>query len=113
MVLYGSSPDGLSDAGWQFWWQDSPGVPGTSGAEDHFAYSLAIADYGRSGADDLAIGVPGEGAGGTDYAGRVVVMYGNAGGPLDRRHPAAGDRTPRGSRASSASTTDFGWSVTP
>lgn len=112
MVLYGSSPDGLSDTGWQFWWQDSPGVPGASGAEDNFAYSLAIADWGRSGAEDLAIGVPGEGAGGTDYAGRVIVMYGNAGGLSTAGIQSWGQNT-AGVKGVVGFDDNFGWSVTP
>jgi hypothetical protein len=111
MVLHGSSPDGLSDAGWQLWWQDSPGVPGPSEAEDHFSYSLAIADWGRSSHDDLAIGVPGEGTGGTAYVGRVVVMYGSPGGLSIAGIQTWGQNSP-GIKGVAGFDDSFGWSLT-
>lgn len=109
MVLYGG-PTGLTGGGWQFWWQDSAGVPGSSEGEDHFAYSLSIADRGRSSHDDLAIGVPGESTGGVCCVGRVVVMYGGATG-LATTGIQSWSQASQGVKGSPGYADDFGWSL--
>jgi hypothetical protein len=78
-VIYGS-PAGLSAEGAQFWHQNSPGVPGTAETADHFGTSLAIGNYGRSRAADLAIGVPSEDFGRIANCGMVNVLYGRSTG---------------------------------
>jgi FG-GAP repeat len=75
VAMYGGH-EGLSFADAQRWSQDSAGVPSTVEFDDQFGFSLASADYGRSGRDDLAIGVPGEDA----ARGKVDVLYGRTSG---------------------------------
>ena len=74
-VLYGSA-QGLTSAGSQVWSQRSPGVRGTAERDDHFAYTLAAGDFGRSDRSDLAVGVPGENRG----AGAINVLFGGGSG---------------------------------
>ncbi len=82
-VLYGA-PSGLGTASNQLWTQSSPGVSGDSEFLDQFGASLAAGDFDGDGFDDLAIGLAAENFEGilfTDLAaGRVVVLYGAAGG---------------------------------
>ena len=82
-VILGSSA-GLTAAGSTGWTQASPGVPGSPEATDiewdAFGATLAIADFGRSRADDLAIGVPLERVNGRPAAGMADVLYGRAAG---------------------------------
>ncbi len=74
-VLYGSA-DGLSAARNQLWTGDSPGVGGDVQAYDQFGWALALGDVDADGSADVAIGAPGPWAAG----GRVVTLYGGAGG---------------------------------
>jgi FG-GAP repeat protein len=74
-VLYGTL-SGLSATGNQLWTQDSSGIPGTAGDEWIFGASLAAGDFDGNGADDLAVGAPGE----DDDIGSVTVIPGGAGG---------------------------------
>ena len=60
--------------------QDSSGVTGVSQAGDHFGSALAFGDFDGDGAGDLAVGAPGESAGGAANAGAVWVFYGSAAG---------------------------------
>ena len=60
--------------------QDSAGVTGVSQAGDHFGGALAFGDFDGDGAGDLAVGAPGESAGGAANAGAVWVFYGSAAG---------------------------------
>jgi hypothetical protein len=78
-VIYGSAA-GLTAAGNQFWHQNSPGIVGSVGDEDHFGWSLAAANFGKSSHDDLVIGVVGEATGGQSFAGAIQVLYGSSGG---------------------------------
>ncbi len=78
-VLYGTA-SGLSTTGVQRWTQDSRGVPGASESTDQFGSALSIGDFDGSGVGDLAIGVPFESIHARQEAGRVVVIYGRAGG---------------------------------
>jgi hypothetical protein len=78
-VMYGS-PAGVTGTASQFWTQDSTGVPGAAEAGDHFGWSVAIAQYGRSRGADLAVGVPHEGVGSEKRAGMVNVLYGGSTG---------------------------------
>jgi disulfide bond formation protein DsbB len=77
-VLYGAS-GGLSTKGSEFWHQNRPGIVGRAQSLDHFGYSLAAADFGKSAHADLAIGVNNEDLGAAG-AGAVAVLYGSATG---------------------------------
>jgi hypothetical protein len=50
-------------------------VPGAPEVDDHFGRALAAGDFDGNGFDDLAAGVPGEGAGGAENAGSVNAFY--------------------------------------
>ncbi len=96
VVLYGM-PDGLATAGVQRWTQDSPGVPGSVEKGDSFGATLAIANYGRSGRADLAIGVPRETLARINHAGMVDVLYGRSSG-LSGRHAQGWSQKTKGVR---------------
>jgi len=89
-VLYGSST-GLSAAGDQFWHQDVPGIAGLSAGHDKFGSALAAGDLDGDGADDLAIGVPGESING---AGAVHTLYGGPAGLSTSRSQQWSQGTP-------------------
>lgn len=82
-ILYGS-PAGLTAASNQYLTQDSTidgvVIKDTAGAGDLFGDSLSIGDFGRSPADDLAIGASGEDVGDVSQAGAVHVLYSSADG---------------------------------
>jgi hypothetical protein len=78
-VLYGSS-SGLTATGDQFWTQNSTGVLGSSEPDDRFGFSVVGANFGKSSQADLAVGVPFEAVGATDFAGAVNVLYGSSSG---------------------------------
>jgi FG-GAP repeat len=78
-VIYGSL-SGLTEAGDQFWSQDSPGIKEVAGSSDAFGFALAAADFGQSTHADLAVGVRGEDLASIDKAGGVNVIYGSASG---------------------------------
>jgi hypothetical protein len=86
-ILYGSA-GGLAAPGAQRWSQASPGVPSDPHLVEWFGYTLVSHDFGRSGRDDLAIGVPNEDVGGRKHAGMVEVLYGKADG-LSASHAQA------------------------
>jgi hypothetical protein len=77
-VYYGSS-GGISDAivgPPRFSQVELAGVPE---AGDQFGFSLAVGDFDGNGADDLAVGVPGEDISGVNDAGAVHVIFGHTG----------------------------------
>jgi FG-GAP repeat len=78
-VLYGAS-GGLSTKGSQFWHQNRPGIVGRAESLDHFGWSLAAADFGKSAHADLAVGVFNEDLPGAGGAGAVAVLYGGSDG---------------------------------
>jgi hypothetical protein len=78
-VLYGSG-SGLTAAGDQMWAQGSGGLVNAAEENDTFGKALAAGDFNGDGRDDLAVGVPGEDVGTTNYAGAVHVVYGSANG---------------------------------
>lgn len=66
----------------QLWTQGTAGIPDEPEHTDLFGWSLAAGDFAfgkgkGNGVDDLAIGVPGEDAGGAPGAGAVHVLYGS------------------------------------
>jgi len=77
-VLSGSET-GLTGSGTQ-WSQDDVNVADTAESGDEFGFTLATGDIGGDGADDLAVGVPGEDVGPIADAGAVAVLYGSPGG---------------------------------
>ncbi len=77
LILYGSAA-GLSSTGRQVWSQETNGVPDSAATGDQWASALAAGDFDNNGSDDLAIGAPGEDAGGTD-SGAVTILYGSTG----------------------------------
>lgn len=78
-VVHGSG-SGLTTAGSEFWSQDSKGVSGDGSQDgDTYGFSLAIADFGGAGRDDLAVGITSEG----EAVGAVHVLYGDTAGLTD------------------------------
>jgi plastocyanin len=78
-VLYGSE-SGVTPAGHQQWHQNTATVRGKSEVGDQFGTALAAGDFDGDGADDLAVGAPGESIDSADEAGAVSVLYGAADG---------------------------------
>lgn len=76
-VIYGGA-SGLTPANNQSWSQDSPGVPGFSGALDAFGRPLAAGDFDGNGFADLVVGVPNEKRAGAPFVGVVHVIHGSA-----------------------------------
>ncbi len=77
-VIHGSA-GGLNSTGTQRWYQGLTGLENNSAeAGDGFGQSLATGDFNGDGADDLAVGVPGEDVtnNSIDNAGMVHVLYG-------------------------------------
>jgi hypothetical protein len=75
-VLYGSAV-GLRATGNQAFTQETRGIAGRAGDLHLFGWSLAAANLGRSGADDLAVGTPLDSVGGVGQSGSVTVLYGS------------------------------------
>jgi hypothetical protein len=73
-VLYGW-PGGLTARGSQTFREPLPRSP-----EDRYGFSLAAADFGRNGQDDLVVGAPYRDVSGKKDVGSVFVLYGSAGG---------------------------------
>ncbi|HWP66992.1 MAG TPA: hypothetical protein VNO26_13915 [Candidatus Limnocylindria bacterium] len=103
-VLYGGPPR-LSDAGNQFWSEDSPLVGGTAQAGDRYGSALAADDFNSDGFCDLAIGIPGR----DSDAGATRILYGRpsglaaAGSQLwDQTDPMVDDLAEAGDRFGSA-----------
>ena len=78
-VVYGSG-DGLTSLKDQIWTQDSDGVADTAEEGDGFGSALAIGDFGKSGAGDLAIDVFLEDGSRAFVVGAVNVLYGGSSG---------------------------------
>jgi hypothetical protein len=84
VVIHGTSSGLDANAGGgalaaKEWSQDSAGVSGAAEANDRFGSALAAGDFDGNGADDLAIGVPGEAIGSLSNSGAVNVLYGVTG----------------------------------
>ncbi|HHH47012.1 MAG TPA: carbohydrate-binding protein [Thiotrichales bacterium] len=80
-TYYGRRRVGLVPKGAEYLRQWKPDVPGYPQPNDAFSYALAACDFDRDGIDDLAVGIPGEGAdiGGEPGTGAVEVFYGSQG----------------------------------
>ena len=87
IVLRGSA-SGLTADGNQHWSERTPGVPGNYERKDLFGLALAAGDFDGDGADDLAIGAPGEDPSHRSRprgAGAVTVLYGSQAGLTTNR----------------------------
>jgi hypothetical protein len=78
-VIRGSAT-GLVSLRDAFLHQDTAGINDTAEARDNFGAALAAGDFNGDGADDLAVGVPGESYSGVARAGGVAVLLGAASG---------------------------------
>ena len=80
-VLYGG-PDGLAARGGDLITQDGARIPGATAAGHGFGKTVAVADFGRSGREDLAVASR-DTVDGVPTAGAVTVVYGpSESGPL-------------------------------
>jgi len=109
VILYGSA-EGLTAVDMDAFGQDSPGIIGIARNGDRYGYSLAAGDFDDNGCADLAVGVPGDELGGTDFAGSVNIIYGSPAGLSDD-----GDQLLRqgvdGIADSFEESDQFGWSL--
>jgi FG-GAP repeat len=78
LVLYGRA-SGLSSVD-DLWSQDSRGIKGVAAADDRFGAAVAIDDFDRDRAGDLAAGVPGDEVGEVPDGGAVNVIHGSSRG---------------------------------
>jgi len=78
--VFNGSATGLTSDRNQIWFQDQPGVEGTSEMNDNFGSSLSVGDFNNDGFDDLAIGVPAEAIGTIGNAGAANIIFGSADG---------------------------------
>ncbi len=77
-VLYGNGASGFSASNLitRNGFEGGSDIQGTPATGDNFGWSLAAGDFDDDGAQDLAIGVPGDSALGTD-SGAIHVLYGS------------------------------------
>jgi hypothetical protein len=81
VVLLRGTAKGLTNAGRQLWWQDSPGVAGVAEPiNDGFGSALAIGPLDTDAYPDLAIGTPGDTVTNASFEGSVTVLRGSASG---------------------------------
>jgi FG-GAP repeat protein len=112
-VIYGGS-GGLSSTGNQLWSQDSLNIVGSAEGADHFAASVAAAEFGNGSQEDLAVGIPDEDLGtgnSITNAGAVNAIYGGSGG-LSAAGNQLWTQESSGIAGDSRITDHFGFSVT-
>lgn len=108
-ILYGKNGGLRSDHN-QVWHQDRPDVKGVSGQGDAYGFALGAADMGRSGHDDLAVGIRAETVGGQDNAGAVNVLYGSTNG-LRAKGNQQWTQDSQGIGDASEEFDEFGWAL--
>lgn len=106
LVLRGVPGMGLTSAGASRWTQATPGMPGKRIAYHAFGYALGVADYGKSGYEDLAIGVPG------DNPARVIILFGRSHGLSTDGAQSWSEATP-GVKGTAERGDSFGSSLAP
>lgn len=79
-VLYGTSASGIqaTSPADNLWYPDLAGIEGTPDAFEHFGTSLVVGNMDTDSFEDLAIGSPGDGVGGS-----VAIIRGASGGMTD------------------------------
>lgn len=82
-------------------------ISGSVGTSENFGWSLAVGDFNFDGADDLAVGVPGE----NSQAGIAYVIMGWVGFGLTGRGSQVWSQDSAGIPDSRESSDQFGWSV--
>ena len=112
LVLYQEATAGYQRRAGCYRNQNSPGVPGTPEGDDAFGASLVSGNYGRSGRDDLVVGVPREDVGSVQDAGMVKVIYGRASG-LSGINAQGWTQSSAGVKGTAESGDWFGWSLAP
>ncbi len=108
-VLYGARRLGLTSTDDRFD-QDSPGIKGVAESDDRFGWSVSAGDFDGDGADDLAIGVPGEDIGSDVDTGAVGILYGERGNRLTTRDHRYDQDSP-GIKGVGEVDDLFGWSL--
>ena len=111
-ILYGSRK-GLRAKYNQFWHQNVQGIEGVSGSNERFGFALAIADFGRSDHEDLAVSVPWDTAGNmnaVDDTGAVNVLYGSRKG-LRARNDQRWTQDSEGINDMAQNDDGFGWAL--
>lgn len=111
-ILYGRK-GGLTPRGDQVWHQDVAEVEGVAAPDEEFGSSLAIANFGRTGHGDLAVGVVGDTAGDMNAladAGAVNILYGAPGG-LRADHDQRWSRDMDNVNGEAESDSSFGWAL--
>ena len=108
-ILFGSA-SGLTATNSQFLTQKTFAIPDSPSRDDHFGWSLAAANLGRSSHGDLAIGIPNETRDDDFKTGAVTVIYGSDDGlnPVTSKLFAQGENGLPGGATSHES---FGWSL--
>jgi hypothetical protein len=80
-IIYGSA-NGLTDAGDQFFSQNTAGISGDEEADDNCGAAVATGDFDGDHFTDLAFGCPGEDLEGEANVGVVIVLFGSPSGLL-------------------------------
>ena len=73
---------GAVGSGVQAWLLLTEAPMGVNEKRDRFGHALTTGDFDGDGITDLAVGAPGEAAGGGDVAGAVYVYHGTPAGPI-------------------------------
>lgn len=112
-IFYGSA-NGLRSLNSEIWHQNSPGIKDFAEPGDGFGWALAIGNFGRGGAPDVAVAVVGESiedeTSPVDRAGAVALIYGSAQGLRHEGNEVFHQDTPGIDNAAEEDDT-FGWAL--